>query len=82
MALSEQPTMTHMGGQVLGNVKGVVAVVLSVLWFKNPISFIGMLGYGITVGGVVAYSQARSCSLNLKPRHGQLVNPYREALSI
>ena len=43
--------------QVLGNVKGVVAVVLSVLWFKNPISFIGMLGYGITVGGVVAYSQ-------------------------
>ena len=53
--------------QVLGNVKGVVAVVLSVLWFKNPISFIGMLGYSITVGGVVAYSQARSLLMDLKP---------------
>ena len=43
--------------QVLGNVKGVVAVVVSVLWFQNPISFMGMLGYGITVAGVVGYSQ-------------------------
>jgi len=45
--------------QVLGNVKGVVAVVVSVLWFRNPISLYGMLGYGVTVGGVVAYSQVR-----------------------
>ena len=46
--------------QVLGNVKGVVAVVVSVLWFRNPISLYGMLGYGVTVGGVVAYSQVRA----------------------
>ena len=43
--------------QVLGNVKGVVAVVVSVLWFRNPISLYGMLGYGVTVCGVIAYSQ-------------------------
>jgi len=49
--------------QVLGNVKGVVAVVVSVLWFRNPISLYGMLGYGVTVGGVVAYSQVRVQSL-------------------
>ena len=41
--------------------KGVVAVVVSVLWFRNPISLYGMLGYGVTVGGVVAYSQVRLC---------------------
>ena len=51
--------------QVLGNVKGVVAVVVSVLWFRNPISLYGMLGYGVTVGGVVAYSQARMSLLYL-----------------
>ena len=47
--------------QVLGNVKGVVAVIVSVLWFRNPISLYGMLGYGVTVGGVVAYSQVGGC---------------------
>ena len=46
--------------QVLGNVKGVVAVVASILWFRNPVNVASMMGYGITVSGVVAYSQART----------------------
>ncbi|GMY25415.1 probable sugar phosphate/phosphate translocator At3g11320 [Fagus crenata] len=45
--------------QVLGNAKGAVAVVVSILIFKNPISFIGMAGYCLTVIGVVLYSEAK-----------------------
>lgn len=45
--------------QVLGNAKGVVAAVISVAIFKNPVSTVGSIGYCITVGGVVAYSQVR-----------------------
>lgn len=48
--------------QVLGNAKGVVAVVISVLCFKNPVTFYSILGYAITVGGVVLYSQAKRAS--------------------
>ena len=47
---------------MLGNAKGVVAVVISVLCFKNPVTFYSMLGYAITVGGVVLYSQAKKAS--------------------
>lgn len=43
--------------QVLGNAKGVVAVVTSVLYFQNPVNAMSALGYTITVAGVVAYSQ-------------------------
>ena len=45
--------------QVLGNAKGVVAVIISVLCFRNPVTIYSMLGYGITVFGVVLYSQAK-----------------------
>ncbi|EXB89967.1 putative sugar phosphate/phosphate translocator [Morus notabilis] len=45
--------------QVLGNAKGAVAVVVSILIFKNPISFIGMLGYAITIFGVVLYGEVK-----------------------
>lgn len=45
--------------QVLGNAKGAVAVVISILIFKNPVSFIGMAGYGLTVIGVVIYGEAK-----------------------
>ena len=45
--------------QVLGNAKGAVAVVASILLFKNPVSRIGMFGYGITIVGVLAYSEAK-----------------------
>ena len=45
--------------QVLGNAKGVVAVVLSLLYFRNPINFYSIFGYAVTVCGVVLYSQVR-----------------------
>uniref|UniRef100_A0A0A9FH30 Sugar phosphate transporter domain-containing protein n=1 Tax=Arundo donax TaxID=35708 RepID=A0A0A9FH30_ARUDO len=45
--------------QVLGNAKGAVAVVVSILIFRNPVTFVGMLGYGITVAGVVLYGEAK-----------------------
>ncbi|XP_010685639.1 probable sugar phosphate/phosphate translocator At3g11320 [Beta vulgaris subsp. vulgaris] len=48
--------------QVLGNAKGAVAVVVSILIFKNPVSVTGMLGYCLTVIGVVLYSEAKKRS--------------------
>ncbi|KAJ8437903.1 hypothetical protein Cgig2_031419 [Carnegiea gigantea] len=45
--------------QVLGNAKGAVAVVVSILIFRNPVSVTGMLGYCLTVTGVVLYSEAK-----------------------
>lgn len=45
--------------QVLGNAKGAVAVVVSILLFKNPVSVMGMVGYTITVFGVIGYSEAK-----------------------
>ncbi|XP_013620841.1 PREDICTED: probable sugar phosphate/phosphate translocator At3g11320 isoform X1 [Brassica oleracea var. oleracea] len=48
--------------QVLGNAKGAVAVVVSILIFKNPVSVTGMLGYSLTVCGVILYSEAKKRS--------------------
>ncbi|XP_047323431.1 probable sugar phosphate/phosphate translocator At3g11320 [Impatiens glandulifera] len=48
--------------QVLGNAKGAVAVVVSILIFRNPVSVTGMLGYSLTVMGVVLYSEAKKRS--------------------
>ncbi|MED6122099.1 hypothetical protein PIB30_036613 [Stylosanthes scabra] len=48
--------------QVLGNAKGAVAVVISILIFRNPVSVTGMLGYSLTVFGVVLYSEAKKRS--------------------
>ncbi|KAG9454756.1 hypothetical protein H6P81_007660 [Aristolochia fimbriata] len=45
--------------QVLGNAKGAVAVAISILIFRNPVSFIGMAGYAITVSGVVIYGETK-----------------------
>ncbi|XP_021820959.1 probable sugar phosphate/phosphate translocator At5g05820 [Prunus avium] len=45
--------------QVLGNAKGAVAVVVSILIFRNPVSVTGMLGYSLTVTGVILYSEAK-----------------------
>ncbi|KAG5416183.1 hypothetical protein IGI04_003750 [Brassica rapa subsp. trilocularis] len=47
---------------VLGNAKGAVAVVVSILIFKNPVSMTGMLGYSLTVCGVILYSEAKKRS--------------------
>lgn len=59
--------------QVLGNAKGVVAAVISVAIFKNPVSTVGSIGYCITVGGVVAYSQARK--VGKAPAHSSKISP-------
>lgn len=48
--------------QVLGNAKGAVAVVISILIFRNPVTMTGMFGYGITVFGVILYSEAKERS--------------------
>ncbi|KAJ8769250.1 hypothetical protein K2173_001840 [Erythroxylum novogranatense] len=48
--------------QVLGNAKGAVAVVVSILIFRNPVSVIGMFGYSITVFGVILYNEAKKRS--------------------
>ncbi|XP_050146600.1 probable sugar phosphate/phosphate translocator At3g11320 isoform X1 [Malus sylvestris] len=48
--------------QVLGNAKGAVAVVVSILIFKNPVSVTGMMGYTLTVFGVILYSEAKKRS--------------------
>ena len=53
------PTSDLLRMQVLGNAKGVVAATISVLLFHNPVTAMSMAGYGITVCGVVCYSQAR-----------------------
>ncbi|KAH7315045.1 hypothetical protein KP509_21G031700 [Ceratopteris richardii] len=45
--------------QVLGNAKGAVAVVVSILIFRNPVSVTGMLGYTLTVFGVIIYGEAK-----------------------
>jgi hypothetical protein len=45
--------------QVLGNGKGAVAVVVSDLLFRNPVSVVGMLGYSLSVFGVFRYIEAK-----------------------
>lgn len=45
--------------QVLGNAKGAVAVVISILLFRNPVTFVGIAGYSMTVLGVVGYGEAK-----------------------
>lgn len=45
--------------QVLGNAKGAVAVVISILLFRNPVTFIGIAGYSMTVMGVAAYGETK-----------------------
>ncbi|RXH81394.1 hypothetical protein DVH24_034815 [Malus domestica] len=45
--------------QVLGNAKGAVAVVISILLLKNPVTVTGIDGYMVAVMGVVAYGEAK-----------------------
>ncbi|ONK79976.1 uncharacterized protein A4U43_C01F12440 [Asparagus officinalis] len=44
---------------VLGNAKAAVAAVVSVLIFKNPVNVMGIVGFGVTIFGVVLYSEAK-----------------------
>ncbi|KAL5541022.1 hypothetical protein UlMin_002386 [Ulmus minor] len=48
--------------QVLGNAKAAVAAVVSVLIFKNPVTVMGVAGFGVTIMGVVLYSEAKKRS--------------------
>ena len=45
--------------QVLGNGKGMIASILSVFLFGNYVPVLGWVGYGITIAGVVAYSESK-----------------------
>ncbi|XP_021754028.1 probable sugar phosphate/phosphate translocator At1g12500 [Chenopodium quinoa] len=45
--------------QVLGNAKAAVAAVVSVFIFRNPVTAMGMVGFGVTVMGVVLYTQVK-----------------------
>ncbi|CAL5356516.1 unnamed protein product [Camellia sinensis] len=45
--------------RVLGNAKGAVAVVISILLFQNPVTVVGIGGYTMTVMGVIAYGEAK-----------------------
>ena len=48
--------------QVLGNAKAAVAAIVSVLIFRNPVTVMGIVGFGITIFGVVLYSEAKKRS--------------------
>ncbi|KAI4303477.1 hypothetical protein MLD38_039100 [Melastoma candidum] len=48
--------------QVLGNAKSVVAAAVSVMIFRNPVTAMGMTGFGVTIMGVVLYSEAKKRS--------------------
>ena len=48
--------------QVLGNAKAAVAAVVSIFIFKNPVTVMGMIGFAITIIGVVLYSKAKKRS--------------------
>ena len=52
--------------QVLGNGKGVAAVVVSVMVFQNPVTAASIIGYLITVSGVMLYMLAKRTSVVAK----------------
>ena len=54
-----QWSLTALALQVIGCLKGVLATTLSVLIFGNSVSAIGVLGYAITVTGVLAYGWSK-----------------------
>ena len=59
----------HVGAltlQVLGNAKGVVCTVVSILLFRNPITFRSVAGYTITMIGVWLYSSSKRRSARLQ----------------
>jgi hypothetical protein len=63
--------------QVLGNAKGAVAALLSVMIFRNPVTFLGCLGFGVTIAGVVAYSESRK-----QPKRQQILEEKRVARQV
>ena len=63
---------------MLGNAKGAVAVIVSVAVFGNPVTVTGIVGYGITILGVVAYSEQKrksalpASAIQSSPQSGKL----------
>lgn len=58
----------HVGAltlQVLGNAKGVVCTVVSIMLFRNPVTFRGIVGYTVTMIGVWLYSSSKRKSARL-----------------
>lgn len=53
--------------QVFGNFFGILATVVSIAIFRNPVSLIGMAGYGVTCFGVVLYMREK---YNVGANHG------------
>jgi len=51
--------------QVLGKAKSIIAVGASLLLFQNPVSILGMAGYGICLLGVFAYSRCDTLSFSV-----------------
>lgn len=45
--------------QVLGNAKGAVAYSVSIAIFHNKVSLAGVIGYTVTIAGVVCYSEIK-----------------------
>ncbi|KAK2989141.1 hypothetical protein RJ640_027215 [Escallonia rubra] len=45
--------------QVLGNAKAAVAATVSVLIFRNQVTWMGMMGFAVTMFGVGLYSEAK-----------------------
>eukprot|EP00798_Chlamydomonas_sp_ICE-L_P023644 gene23644-9173_t len=64
--------------QVLGNAKGVVAAIVSVMVFSNPVTATGCIGYSITIGGVFLYSHVKRA--NLAKREQQQPTPHQSPL--
>jgi hypothetical protein len=48
------------GVQVLGQCKGVISAVVSVMCFRNIVPAWGWIGYGVTVVGCVAYGRCKA----------------------
>ena len=55
--------------QVLGNAKGVVAAIISVMIFKNEVTALGALGYAITVAGTGLYTWVKAMESVKAPKH-------------
>jgi len=58
----------HVGAltlQVLGNAKGVVCTIVSIMLFRNPITFRSVFGYTVTMIGVWLYSSSKRRSARL-----------------
>lgn len=67
--------------QILGKTKGIGAVVLALLIYRNPVSVSGMAGYGICIVGVGMFSDARAKS-NFAEKERRELREMREAAGL